>query len=176
MSHILASARQKRVIFASGFFVVVALIAGSLWYVHASSGADRESAATDEADGVSVLLGLADSAFHEHRLIAPAGSNMYEFYLSVLELNPRSKPALERLNSTFESATHEVEHTISAGDLDEAERELRLLRDYSAQQGVESNSYKVDLLGSYLHAQRNILTRRHEAQAEQIREARATSG
>ena len=176
MSHSLASAGPKRIIFISGFFVAIVLIVGTLWYLHAYSGADRASAAADQADGVDVLLGLADTAFHEHRLVAPAGSNMYEFYLSVLELNPRSKPALDRLNSSFESAAQQVEHSISVGDLDEAERELRLLRDYSTLQGVASSSYKADLLGSYLHAQRNVLTRRHEAEAAQIQEAHTPSG
>ena len=170
MSHILASDRRKRIILLSGVFVAVALIAGALWHLHASSKASEESAATDESNGVGFLLGLADSAFHDHRLVAPAGSNVYEFYLSVLELDPHNKPALERLHTAFEPACQEVEQTIAKGDLDEAERELRLLHDYGTQEGVESDNYKVALLGAYLYAQRNVLTRKHEAEALQIQE------
>jgi len=175
MSHILVSANRKRTVLLSGMAVVIALVASTAWHVHSSSSIGTDSSTTDQSSGVSVLLGLADSAFHEHRLLAPAGSNMYEFYLSVLELDPHNKQALDRLHTAFEPACQEVEHTISTGDLDEGERELRLLHDYGTLQGVESDNYKVALLGSYLYAQRNLLTRKHEAEALQIQERAAAS-
>ncbi|MEW5315579.1 MAG: hypothetical protein WDW38_006998 [Sanguina aurantia] len=69
----------------------------------------------------------------------------------------------------------QVERVVSTGDLDEAERELRLLHDYGKKQAMESDNYKLALLGSYLYAQRNLLSRTHETEALQIREAHAAA-
>lgn len=170
MSRTFISDNRKRNIILSALFVAIALLVATLAYAHVTSSAREESAAAEEPNGVSVLLSLADTAFHEKRIVAPAGSNMYEFYLSILELEPTNKLARARMLSEFEPATHEVEHVISTGDLDEAERELRLLHDYGKQQSVESDSYKLALLGSYLYAQRNLLSRTHEAEALQMQD------
>ena len=70
-------------------------------------------------------------------LVAPEGSTIYEFDLSALQLDPHNKKALKNLRASFDPACHTVEEAIANGELDEAERELRLLRDYGAQQTVQ---------------------------------------
>lgn len=172
MSRTFISAIRKRNIILSGLVVAIALLVATLAYAHVTS-AKEDNVAASEPNGVSVLLALADTAFHEKRIVAPAGSNMFEFYLSVLELEPTNKLAGARLRSEFEPASREVEHVISTGDLDEAERELRLLHDYGTQQAVESDGYKLALLGSYLHAQRHLLSQTHDAEALQMQYSHA---
>ena len=120
----------------------------------------------DEAGGRAILLALAQSAEREHRLLAPAGSNAYEFYLSVLGLEPDDAATREALQRLFPAATKVVEQTIDHGELDEAERELRLLRDFDA------DNYLLALLAGKLAAQRHLEVRRHEARAA-ILQARA---
>jgi protein TonB len=149
---------------------MVALVAGTLWYTHASTKAAAESRAADDSDGVTILLGLADKAFDDNHLVAPIGSNMYEFYLSVLQLDPKNREALERTKRAFEPACAEVESAVSRGDLDEADRELRLLRDFDVNRDSSKANYKLELLGSYLDAQRRILTNKHEMEARLIQE------
>ncbi|HUW53424.1 MAG TPA: hypothetical protein VMV99_08445 [Rhodanobacter sp.] len=170
MSPFLSTAPGRRGVLLYGLPVMVALAMGTLWYSHVSAQAAAAHAAANDSNGVTVLLGLADSAFHEHRLVAPIGSNVYEFYLSVLPLDPGNKLAMARLHEAFMPACDEVEREIGEGHLDEAQRELRLLRDYDVNHDQNKNNYKLALLGSYLDAQRTLLIRKHEAEAQQIRE------
>ncbi|MGN2253290.1 energy transducer TonB [Frateuria sp. GZRe12] len=113
----------------------------------------------DDASGRGILLALAQTAEREHHLLAPAGSNAYEFYLSVLGLEPEDAATREALQRLFPAATKVVEQTIDRGELDEAERELRLLRDFDA------DNYLLALLAGKLTAQRHLEVRRHEARA-----------
>jgi protein TonB len=132
-----------------------------------SSGASPAASASVDASGTGILLGLAKTAMSEHRLLAPAGSNAYEFYLSVLQLDPRNATAQDNLRASFDDACNLVEHAIDTRDLDEAQREISLLRDY------DTTNYKLALLGSKLSAQRSVMTREHEAQAAIIQSAAA---
>jgi len=175
MPRTFSSPSRKHNILLVFLCIAIALLAATLAYAHATYSAKLPIAGAEEPTGAGVLLSLADTALHENRIVAPAGSNMYEFYLSILELEPTNKLARARLLSAFEPATREVEHVISTGDLDEAERELRLLHDYSKQQDVESDSYKLALLGSYLYAQRNLLSRTHETEALRIHDAHVST-
>jgi hypothetical protein len=175
MARFQAITSRKFILIAVSLAAIIGILGLGLWRSHKPITASDDAAAVGDSSGVSALVALADAAFHTHRLVAPEGSNLYEFYMSILALDPRNKQALDRLHASFEPACHEVELTIAKGDLDEAERELRLLRDYGKQQGAESDSYKVSLLGSYLYAQRNVLTRKHEAEAMQIQERLSVS-
>ncbi|MGN6740321.1 hypothetical protein [Dyella sp.] len=121
----------------------------------ASAGGDQ--------DGVSILLNLADQALAEHRLVAPAGANAYEFYLSVLELDPANAAARQHLGEQMPDAMAAVEQAINARQLDEAERELRLLRE------ADSSNFTLSLLAGKLDAQRMIVVREDEARAAAIR-------
>lgn len=168
------SSSRKRTFYFPLLATFLALAGAALAYAHASSGAKIDHAA-EASDGVSVLLNLADTAFHDQRFVAPAGSNMVEFYLSVLELVPSNQQARLRLQAAFQPGCQQIEHDIGTGDLDEAERELRLLRDYAKQQSVQSENYKLALLGSYLYAQRDSLSRAHAAEAFQMQDSRSAA-
>ncbi|MBU6247013.1 MAG: hypothetical protein KGN77_04590 [Xanthomonadaceae bacterium] len=124
------------------------------------AGAAAGSAAND---GVGILLNLAGEALKDHRLIAPAGANAVEFYLSVLELDPANATAHQNLARVMPQATEEVEQAINRRDLDEAARELRLLHE------VDNNNFTVQLLAGKLDAQRAIVVREDEARAAAIR-------
>lgn len=148
----------------------VALIVGGFWLARTTPPVMSTATAADDNSGVSILLGLADSAMREHRLIAPAGSNAYEFYQSVLQLDPHNALALNAQVEAFGAACDDLESTINQGDLDEAARELRLLRDYDA------NNYKLALFAGYLDAQRVLLSRQHALESARIRARSAGIG
>jgi protein TonB len=59
---------------------------------------------------------------------------------------------------------------INPTDLDEAQRELSLLRDY------DPTNYTLALLGGKLSAQRTLLTRQHEAEAARIQAQQEAAG
>ncbi|UGB38110.1 energy transducer TonB [Frateuria soli] len=138
------------------------LVAAAVLLLLAASGLYRWPAPVqpdDDAGGRGILLALAQAAERDHRLLAPAGSNAYEFYLSVLGLEPDDASSRETLRRLFPAGTREVEQAIDRGELDEAERELRLLRDFDA------DNYLLALLAGKLAAQRRLEARRHEARA-----------
>ncbi len=147
----------------AGLVLVLALLGLRTWRSSAAA-----SAAPSDDSGRGILLGLADEALRDHRLVAPQGRNAWEFYLSVLELEPDDAPTRETLHRLFPAATRAVEQAIDRGELDQAERELRLLRDF------DSGNYIVLLLAGKLDAQRQLRVRRHEARAAilQARQAR----
>jgi hypothetical protein len=157
---------------AAGVLLLAAVAAIALWQ-------GRRATPPPPDSGVAILLRLADQARREHRLLAPVGSNVYEFYFSVLQLDPANRTALDGLHEAFEPACAEVERAITTGDLDEAQRELRLLRAYDAGNyrylatgdDTGAGNYKLALLGGYLDAQRSLLSHRHAMEAE-LRQAR----
>ncbi|MFC5527643.1 energy transducer TonB [Rhodanobacter ginsengisoli] len=158
--------------------LVVAAAGGVFWYSQAAAKASLRdgsslsvqptTAATDDAQsGTAILLGLARDAMHDGRLVAPAGSNAYEFYLSVLQLEPDNRTAQDALRESFPRAAEEIERTINHKDLEEARREIDLLREF------DNNNFTLALLGGKLSAARNIVMKQHEAEAERIRLAAA---
>ncbi|HEX7733150.1 MAG TPA: energy transducer TonB [Rhodanobacter sp.] len=177
----LVSLLSRRPVWLGGLLVLV-LAAGGGWW-HWNARADAGPAPDDS--GIQVLLGLAADALHDGRRVAPVGSNAFEFYFSVLQLDPRNRTALDDLREAFKPACADVEQTIAAGDLDEAQRELQLLRAYDAgnykydpaHYELHANDYKLALLGGYLDAQRTLLGRRHaeEAAAISARQAEAAA-
>lgn len=149
---------------------VVAIAGGAFWYAHASiSGPKSVGHTANDGSDVGVMLGLADTAYQQKNLVAPVGSNVYEFYDSVLQLDPDNSIAIQRLKDAFKPACDVVENTINSGDLDEAQRELYLLRLY------DPHNYKLALLGSVLDAQRVIERRAHEAEAARIQSQQAAA-
>lgn len=150
---------------------VMAIAGGAFWYAHASLSKPRTVGHTaNDGSDVGVLLGLADTAWQQKNLVAPVGSNVYEFYFSVLQSDPDNSIAIERMKDAFKPACDVVENTINSGDLDEAQRELYLLRMY------DPHNYRLALLGSVLDAQRVIERRAHEAEARRIRAQQALGG
>jgi protein TonB len=144
------------------------VVGGGIWYAHAKMGGNSaEGHTANDGSEVGVMLDLADKAYQEKHLVAPIGSNVYEFYFSVLQLDPNNAIAQRRLREAFKPACDAVESTINSNDLDEAQRELSLLRQY------DPHNYKLALLGSVLDAQRVIERRKHEAEAARIQSQQA---
>jgi protein TonB len=167
-SSIPIAANRRGLLFAVLAAALLLLVAGGLWYAHTrASGSAATGHTANDGSEVGVMLDLADKAYQEKRLVAPIGSNVYEFYFSVLQLVPNDAIAQKRLREAFKPACDVVESTINGGDLDEAQRELSLLRQYDA------HNYKLALLGSVLDAQRVIERRKHEAEAARIRAQQA---
>ncbi len=76
---------------------------------------------------VSGLLADARRAMSASQLVSPAGSNAYEFYLSVLERQPSNPSAREALNDLYGIAVSSAEQAINGGDFDEADRLTAML-------------------------------------------------
>ncbi|MEI7035247.1 hypothetical protein [Fulvimonas yonginensis] len=157
MSVFLASSRRRLQAGGAVLILLLAALAVPAW-----RNASAVNTADADSSGRGILLSLADEAVREHRLVAPAGRNAYEFYLSVLELAPDDAQTREALLRLFPAATAAVEQAIDRGELDEAERELRLLREF------DSGNYLLALLAGKLDAQRQVLVRQHEARAKLI--------
>jgi hypothetical protein len=176
MFRFLYVASRRNALVVVSLLVMATAAGGIFWYSYAtanpapniagtSSGNPADASSNDAQSGTQILLGLARDAMHDGRLVAPAGSNAYEFYLSVLQLEPQNRTAQEALRESFPRASEEIESTINQNDLDEARREIDLLREF------DSNNFTLALLGGKLSAARTIETRRHEAEAERIRQA-----
>ncbi|RCS31594.1 energy transducer TonB [Rhodanobacter denitrificans] len=157
------------------------LVAGGVfWYGRATADATpakKAGAADDEAQSASaIVLGLARDAMRDGRLVAPEGNNAFEFYFSVLQLDPNNRVAKDSLREAFKLGCAVVEQTVAAGHLDEAQRELQLLRAYDAgnykydpsHYETNASNYQLALLGGYLDAQRILLGRQHAAEAVAI--------
>ena len=127
----------------------------------AGSGEAGNTGNAESQSGTDILLGLADTAIKERRLVAPQGSNAYEFYLSVLQLDPSNRVAQENLRKLLPPASDVVERAINDDQLDEAQRELSLLREF------DSTNYTLSLLGGKLDAHRQLQVRKDEARALQ---------
>ncbi|WP_426687558.1 energy transducer TonB [Rhodanobacter ginsengiterrae] len=174
------SAVSHRYALAIVSLLVLAAAVGIFWHSQAAANAsinettssvgELPAAAADGArSGSAILLGLARDAMQDGRLVAPAGSNAFEFYLSVLQLEPDNRTAQEALRESFARASVEIERTINHKDLEEARREIDLLREF------DRNNFTLSLLGGKLAAARTILTRQHEAEAERIRQTHAAA-
>ncbi|MEP7185903.1 MAG: energy transducer TonB [Rhodanobacter sp.] len=157
--------------------LILAAALGIFWYSQAAAnaslhqtpapGATTDASTDDAQSGTGILLGLARDAMNHGRLVAPAGSNAYEFYLSVLQLEPENPTAQEALRESFPQAATEIEHTINQKQLEEARREIDLLHEF------DGNNFTLSLLGGKLSAARNIVMTQHEAEAERIQRAAA---
>lgn len=161
--------------------LVLAAAGGIFWYSRAManasfnvagspSSAAIDAPADDAQNGAGILLGLARDAMHDGHLVAPAGSNAYEFYLSVLQLQPQNPTAQDALRESFPRAAVEIERTINQNELEEARREIDLLREF------DSTNFTLALLGGKLSAARNLMTKQHEAEAERIQQTAHTQG
>lgn len=151
--------------------LVLILLGGGWWRWNAATQAPPA------ADGTRILLDLAGAALRDGRRVAPVGSNAFEFYFSVLQIDPHDSTALEELRKAFKPACDDVERSIVDGDLDEAQRELQLLRAYDAGNYqydpahfvTNASNYRLALLGGYLDAQRIRLGQEHAVQAMAMR-------
>jgi Flp pilus assembly protein TadD len=168
---LLAASRRHALVLVPLALLLVSAC-GIVWYSRVSVAASIAHIGTPTATGVdatgvadsgiTILLDLARDAMRDGRLVAPQGSNAFEFYLSVLQLDPSNLAAQEALRETFPRAAVEIEGTINGGELEEARREIDLLREF------DRDNFTLALLGGKLSAARNILTRQHEMEAARI--------
>ncbi|SFF44123.1 protein TonB [Dyella marensis] len=170
MSRVFPAALPRRGLVVSFALIAIMAIAAC---TPAADGAGTQAkgpaaASSGQDSGVSIMLGLAKTAVDEKRLIAPAGANAFEFYLSALQLEPDNAAATAGLHELFEPAADDIERAINDNNLDEAQRELSLLREF------DGTNYKLALLGGKLDAQRQIQVREDEARAAVI-QSQATS-
>jgi hypothetical protein len=121
------------------------------------------SPSSGSAPEIDILLGLARDATKEGRLVAPQGNNAYEYYLSVSQLDPKNATAQDALRETLPFASQEIERQINRRELEEARREIALLRDY------DPTNYTLIILGAKLDAQQRVVTAEDEAKADAIR-------
>jgi len=177
MSRLASLAPRQRVLVTVSLIALVAVGCGVYFWSKGGSASGSTTAASGNAStsgsddsGVGILLDLAKTAVSEKRLVAPAGSNAYEFYLSVLQLDPQNKVALEELHESFPVASADVERAINDDNLDEAQRELSLLREF------DSTNYILSLLGGKLDAQRQLQIRQDEARAAAMQAQQQSAG
>jgi len=170
MSSSPSTAANRRGLLFVVLAAVLVIVGGGFWYARAAiHNKAAEGHTANDGSEVGVMMDLADKAYQDKHLVAPVGSNVYEFYFSVLQLDPNNATAQRRMRDAFKPACDVIESTLNNGDLDEAQRELSLLRQY------DPHNYKLALLGSVLDAQRVIERRQHEAEAARI-QAQQTGG
>lgn len=181
MSRLFSAASSRRGLLVASVVLLVIAAGAAFALMRPASMASLTSSASkgpataatsggaDDNSGVGIMLGLAKTAVDEKRLVAPAGANAYEFYLSALQLDPNNAAAQDGLHQLFEPAADDVERAINNNELDEAQRELSLLREF------DGTNYKLALLGGKLDAQRQIQIRSDEARAAMIQSASSAS-
>jgi hypothetical protein len=156
------------VVVVTAVLLVAALVLG-LRQQHQLAEADAPSklpeppAATGASPEITILLGLARDATKEGRLVAPQGNNAYEYYLSILQLDANNATASDALRETLPFASQTIERQINRRELEEARREIALLRDF------DPTNYTLIILGAKLDAQQQVVTAEDEAKAEAIR-------
>ncbi|TCV92842.1 protein TonB [Luteibacter rhizovicinus] len=178
MSSLIPAALVRRALIATA---VIAVVGAAAYFVlrgrddspnQTATGPGEVASAAAPAEGgseVDILLGLARDAMKENRLIAPQGNNAYEYYLSVVQLQPENPVALDALRETLPFASTEVERQINQRELDEARREIALLRDF------DPTNYTLVILGAKLDAQQRVVTAEDEAKAAAMRNVDASA-
>ncbi len=116
----------------------------------ATSAAPATSANRLETMSVDQLLAEARKALAEQRLVAPAGDNAVEYYVSVLAKDPKNRDAQGALREIFPFAEPVVEQAVNQGNLDEAQREIDLLAK------ADPNNYTLTILRAKLDAARKL--------------------
>lgn len=114
-----------------------------------------------EAMDLNQLLAEARKAMNEHRLLAPAGNNAFEFYLKALEKQPGNPVASDALRETFPFAASNAEQAINSRDFNEAQRQIDLLAK------ADPANYTLTILRSKLDAQRKLLDKEQQQALDQ---------
>jgi protein TonB len=117
-----------------------------------------------EAMDLNQLLAEARKAMNDHRVLAPAGNNAFEFYLKALEKQPGNPVATDALRETFPFAATGAEQAINARDFSEAQREIDLLAK------ADPANYTLTILRSKLDAQRKLLDKEQQLALDQQRQ------
>ena len=155
---------------AIAILVIVILLAAAAWFLilrppqhtapaqvqtvkaPAAAAASSSAASANRLETMSVdqLLAEARKALAEQRLVAPAGNNAVEYYVSVLAKDPKNRDAQGALREIFPFAEPVVEQAVNQGNLDEAQREIDLLAK------ADPNNYTLTILRAKLDAARKL--------------------
>lgn len=122
-----------------------------------------------EAMDLNQLLAEARKAMNDHRVLAPAGNNAFEFYLKALEKQPGNPVATDALRETFPFAASGAEQAINGRDFNEAQREIDLLAK------ADPANYTLTILRSKLDAQRKLLDKEQQQALDQQRQQQLAS-
>ena len=117
-----------------------------------------------EAMDLNQLLAEARKAMNDHRVLAPAGNNAFEFYLKALEKQQGNPVATDALRETFPFAASGAEQAINSRDFNEAQREIDLLAK------ADPANYTLTILRSKLDAQRKLLDKEQQQALDQQRQ------
>lgn len=158
--------------------LLVAIAAGAAWWFLTQGGDPAAPAGTvatpapalTEADIVPVspaveelsvdqLSREARKALAEQRMVMPAGNNALEYYLAILDKEPKNSGAAEALRELFPFASGTAEQEITLGNLDEATRIISQLAK------ADPSNYTLTILRSKLEAKRKIVDRDLATQA-----------
>jgi protein TonB len=122
----------------------------------------------ESAGNVDTLLAGARNAMAQSRLVAPAGDNAYEYYLSVLDQQPENVSAREALNDLYGIAVSSAEQAISGGDFADAERLAGML--------AKSNPNSFTVVNLRQRIERGQASEAAENLAQQQRQQQAAAG
>ncbi|HEY0178744.1 MAG TPA: energy transducer TonB, partial [Dokdonella sp.] len=114
----------------------------------AAPGADEAPSAAAADLGVDDLYRAARGAMAENRMVAPAGSNAFEYYLRILAKQPDDGGATDALRELFPFASASAEERINQNDFDEANRIIELLAK------ADPSNYTLTILRSKLDAKK----------------------
>ena len=133
----------------------------------ANSAKPAASANRLETMSVDQLLAEARKALAEQRLVAPAGDNAVEYYVSVLAKDPKNRDAQGALREIFPFAEPVVEQAVNKGNLDEAQREIDLLAK------ADPNNYTLTILRAKLDAARKLASSAQQAKQQALAKQQA---
>jgi protein TonB len=122
----------------------------------------------ESAGNVDTLLAGARNAMAQSRLVAPAGDNAYEYYLSVLDQQPENVSAREALNDLYGIAVSSAEQAISGGDFADAERLAGML--------AKSNPNSFTVVNLRQRIERGQTSEAAESLAQQQRQQQEAAG
>ena len=171
---------------AIAILVIVILLAAAAWFLilrppqHAApaptqaaktpataAAAPAVSANRLETMSVDQLLAEARKALAAQRLVAPAGDNAVEYYVSVLAKDPKNRDAQGALREIFPFAEPVVEQAVNQGNLDEAQREIDLLAK------ADPNNYTLTILRAKLDAARKLASSAQQAKQQELAKQQA---
>lgn len=171
---------------AIAILVIVILLAAAAWFLilrppqhavtapvqtakapAATAASPAASANRLETMSVDQLLAEARKALAEQRLVAPAGNNAVEYYVSVLAKDPKNRDAQGALREIFPFAEPVVEQAVNQGNLDEAQREIDLLAK------ADPNNYTLTILRAKLDAARKLASSAQQQKQQELAKQQA---
>ena len=119
---------------------VSALLVLGAWWLYTGNAPDSVSPTSADRAGTPTATRTSEArpsddpmlaarnALNEQRVLAPPGDNAVEYYLQALSQDPDNVAARQALLELIPTAADAVQGSISAGELDEAQRRLHLLK------------------------------------------------